>query len=127
MEANIQHRGEALRMWVSNQRSEIPVPFVMSSNGWGIFNNTTWLNFFDIGRFQKDKFFVYNNTSGDIDFYLMSGKSMSEVIKQYTTITGKSYVLPKWAYGLAFGGDILENQFNVMNDADRFRDEKNTL
>lgn len=120
---NIQHRGEALRMWVSNQRSEIPIPFVMSSNGWGIYNNTTWLNFFDIGRFQKDKFFVYN-TSGDIDFYLMAGKSMSEVIKQYTTITGKSYLLPKWAYGLAFGGDILENQFNVMNDALRFRDEK---
>ncbi len=121
--ANIQHRGEALRIWATYQKTEIPMPFLLSSNGWGIFNNTTFLNFFDIGRFQKDKLYAYN-TSGDLDFYLMAGNSMSEVIKQYITITGIPYVLPKWAYGLAFGGNTIENQFDLMNDAVRFREEK---
>lgn len=120
---NIQHRGEALRMWATYQRTEIPVPFVMSTDGWGIFNNTTVLNYFDIGRFDKDKLYIYN-TDGDLDFFLLMGNSMTQVLERYTTLTGKSYVMPKWAYGLAFGGNTMENQLNIMNDAIKFREEK---
>jgi len=120
---NIQHRGEVLRMWATYQRTEITMPFLTSSNGWAIFNNTTSLNYFDVGRFDKDKLFVFN-TNGDIDFYLMLGNSMEELINLYTTITRKPYLLPKWAYGLAFGSNTMEDQFGLMNDAVRFRDEK---
>ena len=35
---HIQHRGELLRMWTTYQLSEIPMPFMMSSGGWGIYN-----------------------------------------------------------------------------------------
>jgi alpha-glucosidase len=120
---NIQHRGEVLRMWATYQKTEITMPFLMSSNGWAIFNNTTSLNYFDVGRFDKNKLYVFN-TNGDMDFYLMLGSSMEESINQYTTITGKPYLLPKWAYGLAFGGNTMENQMNMMDDALKFRDEK---
>ena len=120
---NIQHRGEALRMWATYQIAEVPIPFLMSSNGWGIFNNTTSLNFFDIGRYDNDKLFVFNTTT-DTDFYIMLGESMDDVIGLYTTITGKPYLLPKWMYGLAFGGNTIENQMDIMNDAVRFRDEE---
>ncbi len=119
----IQHRGQVLRMWAIYMKTEISVPFLMSSNGWGIYNNTTSKNFFDIGRFQKDKLFVYN-TNDDLDFYLMVGNSMIGQIDRFTTITGKPYLMPKWAYGMAFGGNTMENQIDLMNDAVRFRDEK---
>ena len=120
---NIQHRGEVLRMWATYQRTEITMPFLMSSNGWAVFNNTTSLNYFDVGRFDKSKLFVYN-TNGDMDFYLMLGGNLEESLNLYTTITGKPYLLPKWAYGLAFGGHTMEDQFGLMNDAIRFREEK---
>ncbi len=120
---NIQHRGEALRMWATYQKTEIPMPFIMSSEGWGVFNNTTSLNYFDIGRFQNDKLFI-SNTDGTLDFYVMLGNSMGGAINLFTTITGKPFLLPKWAYGLAFGGNTMENQLDVMTDAVRFRDEK---
>lgn len=120
---NIQHRGTALRMWATYQKKEIPAPFIMSSAGWGIYNNTTSKNYFDIGRFQNDKLFIYN-TSGEMDFYLLLGKTMPEVIDLFTTVTGKPYLLPKWAYGLAFGGHTMEDQFDILNNAVRFRDEK---
>jgi alpha-glucosidase len=120
---NIQHRGEILRMWATYQKTEIPMPFLMSSDGWAIFNNTTALNYFDVGRYKKDRLFILN-TNGDIDFYLMLGNSMQEAISLFTTITGKPYLLPEWAYGLAFGGNMMEDQMGVMNDAVRFRDEK---
>jgi alpha-glucosidase (family GH31 glycosyl hydrolase) len=120
---NIQHRGELLRMWATYQQTEIPMPFLMSSKGWAIFNNTTSLNYFDVGRFEKDRLIIYN-TNGDMDFYLMLGNSMQEAISLYTSITGNPYLLPEWAYGLAFGGNTMEDQMGVMNDAVRFRDEK---
>ena len=50
---HIQHRGELLRMWTTYQHTEIPMPFVMSSRGWGVFNNATRKNFFDIGYTEK--------------------------------------------------------------------------
>ena len=120
---NIQHRGEILRIWATYQKTEIPMPFLMSSDGWAIFNNTTALNYFDVGRYEKDRLFILN-TNGDMDFYLILGNSMQEAISLYTTITGKPYLLPEWAYGPAFGGNMMEDQMGVMNDAVRFRDEK---
>jgi len=120
---HVQHRGEALRMWATYQIAEVPVPFMMSSDGWGIFNNTTQLNFFDIGRFDKNKMFLYN-TTGDTDLYLMLGESMDEVIDLYTTVTGKPYLLPKYMYGLAFGGNTIEDQMDIMDDAYNFRNEE---
>jgi len=120
---HVQHRGEALRMWATYQIAEVPVPFIMSSDGWGIFNNTTVLNFFDVGRFDKDKLYILNTTP-DIDFYIMLGRSMDEVINLYTTITGKPYLLPKYMYGLAFGGNTIEDQMDMMDDAYNFRNEQ---
>lgn len=120
---NIQHRGTALRMWATYKKMEAPVPFITSTDGWGIFNNTTVKNYFDIGRFQKDGLFIYNS-EGDPDFYLMLGNEMSDVINHYTLVTGKPYVMPKWAYGLAFGGNMMENQFDMLNNALRFREEQ---
>jgi len=120
--SNIQHRGTALRMWATYQKTEIPMPFTMSTGGWGVFNNTTAKNYFDFGRFQKDKLLIYN-TDGSVDFYLMLGNSLPEIINLYTTITGKPYLMPKWGYGLAFGGTMMENQLDIMNDAVQFRNE----
>jgi alpha-glucosidase (family GH31 glycosyl hydrolase) len=120
---HIQHRGEMLRMWVTYQHTEIPMPFVMSSEGWGIFNNTTRKNFFDIGSHDPDVFNIYN-TCDEADFYMMFGNSMPDVLNEYTRITGRTYVLPKWAYGLCFGPNMMENQFNILNDAVLFRQTK---
>lgn len=118
---HIQHRGELLRMWTTYQHTEIPMPFMISSENWGIFNNTTRKNFFDIGSYQPDVFFIYNTTD-EADFYLMFGNSMPDVINDYTAITGRPYLLPKYAYGLCFGPNMLEDQFDILNDAVRFRE-----
>ena len=117
----IQHRGKAIRIWPQYQRSESPFPFVMSTDGWGVFLNTTRINYFDIGRYRTNKMMVYCSDE-ELDFYLMAG-SMPEILDQYTTITKKPYLMPKWAYGLAFGSNMMENEFDILNDAWHFRDE----
>ena len=117
---HIQHRGEFLRMWTTYQQTEIPMPFMMSSRGWGVYNNSTRKSFFDIGNQQKSKFNIIN-TFNEADFFLMMGKDMPAVLNEYTLVTGRTYVLPKWAYGLCFGPNMREEQFDILNDAVRFR------
>lgn len=117
---HIQHRGEFLRMWTTYQQTEIPMPFMMSSRGWGVYNNSTRKSFFDIGNQQKSKFNIIN-TFDEADFFLMMGKDMPAILNEYTLVTGRTYVLPKWAYGLCFGPNMREEQFDILNDAVRFR------
>ena len=117
---HIQHRGEFLRMWTTYQQTEIPMPFMMSSRGWGVYNNSTRKSFFDIGSQQKTKLNIIN-TFDEADFYLMMGKDMPAILNEYTLVTGRTYVLPKWAYGLCFGPNMREEQFDILNDAVRFR------
>ncbi|MBR5924878.1 MAG: DUF5110 domain-containing protein [Bacteroidales bacterium] len=117
---HIQHRGEMLRMWTAYQHTEIPMPFMMSSRGWGIFNNTTRKNHFDVGCTNPERFNIYN-TADYADFYLMLGSDMPSVLDLYTQITGRTYVLPKWAYGFAFGPNMREDQWAILSDAANFR------
>ena len=117
---HIQHRGEFLRMWTTYQQTEIPMPFMMSSRGWGVYNNSTRKSFFDIGNQQKSKFNIIN-TFDEADFFLMMGKDMPAILNEYTLVTGRTYVLPKWAYGLCFGPNMREEQFDILDDAVRFR------
>ena len=93
---HIQHRGELLRMWTTYQHTEIPMPFMMSSRGWGIYDNSTKKSFFDVGSVHKDLFNIVD-TSDEADFFLMMGEDMPAVLNLYTTVTGRTYVLPKWA------------------------------
>jgi len=117
---HIQHRGEILRMHTTYQRTEIPMPFVVSSEGWGVFNNTTRKNYFDIGCTDPDALNIYTPCD-EIDFYLFFGDSMASVINAFTLVTGRPYVLPKWAYGLCFGPNMREDQWDILNDAVHFR------
>ncbi len=117
---HIQHRGEMLRMWTAYQHTEIPMPFIMSSRGWGIFNNTTRKCHFDVGYTDPSRFNIYN-TFDEADFYLMIGTDMPSVLDLYTQITGRTYVLPKWAYGFAFGPNMREDQWAILSDAANFR------
>ena len=118
---HIQHRGELLRMWATYQMTEIPMPFVMSSRGWGVYNNSTRKSYFDIASTEKDCMNIYT-TSPEADFYLMAGSSMPDVLNAYTLLTGRNYLLPKWAYGFCFGPQMREDQWDILSDAIRFRE-----
>ena len=118
---HIQHRGEILRMWATYQHTEIPMPFVMSSRGWGVFDNTTRKCYFDVSCTDKDKMNIYN-TSDEADFFIYFGSGMPSILDAYTLTVGRTYVLPKWAYGLCFGPNMREDQWQILRDAVGFRE-----
>lgn len=120
---HLQHRGEILRMWTRFSYSGMAVPYIMSNRGWAVYSNSTVRSYFDIGVTDKDKMWIYN-TQPTFDFYLFLGDDMLDALDLYTQVTGRSMLLPNWAYGASFAGIEIENMMEIMYDAVRFRDEK---
>ena len=130
----IQLRGSGYRNWIEYrdggsyderfatfEQTEGANPFVMSTGGWAVLINTTWLNFFDIGRMDKDQMFVWG-PYGNLDFYLMAAPTVPELIGLYLEITGKPVLLPKWGYGLTFVGNVVDTQHDILHDALEYRE-----
>jgi alpha-glucosidase len=97
----IQKRGHKNRMVVMNVSSYVPIPFVMSDHGWGVFLNTTMYHSFDAGATVGNRL-SFSADNGIIDYFMITGKSMPEILDKYTDISGKPTLLPKWGYGLTF-------------------------
>jgi alpha-glucosidase (family GH31 glycosyl hydrolase) len=119
---HIQLRGQAFYNWVRYRHDEQPVPFVMSSAGWGLFLNTSWRHYIDIGKGELNRLFIWG-PEGDLDFFLITGSGFPELLNRYTQITGRPMLLPQWAYGLTWINHVLSNQYEVLENARTFRQE----
>jgi len=118
----VQKRGHSTQMWVKNVTCYVPIPFLMSTGGWGILVNTTWRHFFDIGDTQEDKLRFWSN-NGELDYYLIVGKTLPIILNRYTDIAGKPHLLPLWGYGLTFVCNQQANAREMLDDCLNFRRE----
>ena len=94
-------RGHKNQIMIKNRDSYAPVPYVMSSGGWALFLNTTMIHSFDAGAGISSRLSFFSER-GNIDYYLIAGSSLPDMINKYTDITGKPHLLPKWGYGLTW-------------------------
>lgn len=96
-------RGQKVVLWVDdangtqNETMYKPVPFFLSSRGYGIFMHTSSPITCDFGK--------YFNAVGtlmigdeDLDLFIFLG-SPKQVLDAYTDLTGKSPVPPLWSFG----------------------------
>lgn len=118
----VEKRGHRAKMWVKNVDCYAPIPFLYSSKGWGVFLNTTWRHFFDLGRQKPDRWQMFAKR-GELDFYVIVGSDGGELLDRYTDLTGKPELLPLWAYGLTFVCNQQANAREVLDDAMQFRRE----
>ncbi len=118
---HIQLRGHAYYNWIRYKHSEQPVPFVMSSAGWGLFINTTWRHYVDLGKSNPDDLLVWG-AEGDLDIYLIAGSGYPQLLDRYTQITGRPMLLPQWAYGMTWINYYWSDQWHVLENAKHFRD-----
>ena len=56
-----------------------------------------------------------------IDYYVVAGSTMDEVIGGYRRLTGKAVMLPKWAYGFFQSRQRYTNQDEVVDVARQYR------
>lgn len=102
-------RGEKMMMWNSdvfaphNPETDAlyqSIPYFMTvRNGkaHGIFLDNTFKTIFDLK--SNDHAYSFMAEGGQLDYYVLAGPSPKNVIEQYTDLTGRMPLPPKWALG----------------------------
>lgn len=70
------------------------------STCFGLFVDFPGKVYYDIGYTRHDLFSFHAETP-DYDLYLLSGGNENAICKEFRTLIGRSYIPPKWAFGLA--------------------------
>ncbi|MBN1524043.1 MAG: alpha-xylosidase [Spirochaetales bacterium] len=75
------------------------IPFFLSSNGYGILVNSTDKVEYEVAT--EDVEAVRFTVPGqELDYYFFYGPSLKEVLKNYTVLSGRAPIIPKWSLGL---------------------------
>ena len=117
----LDRRGGRFDIWVANVTSYIPVPMAMTSRGWGVFVNTSRRHTFDVGKTDPDALVITAET-GEVDFYVFTGKDYRALLDAYTRITGRPALLPAFAFGFAYVANQWIEMFAFTEEAYRFRE-----
>lgn len=70
------------------------------STCFGLFVDFPGKVYYDIGYSRHDLLSFHTETP-DYDLYLLSGGSENAICKEFRTLIGRSYIPPRWAFGLA--------------------------
>lgn len=79
-----------------------PVPFFMSTRGYGIFFHTPYASRWDMGA-TDTKTYHFQAEGQELDYYFIYGPDFPALLDRYTNLTGKSPLLPRFALGLHVG------------------------
>jgi alpha-glucosidase len=74
---------------------------------YGVFLDNAAQSYFNIGSNDYSDMtgkYYYGALYGDMDYYFMYGDQVSQVLQQYTTLTGRSSMPPKYVFGYHQGG-----------------------
>jgi alpha-D-xyloside xylohydrolase len=97
-------RGQKVVLWTEDARGAEsekmykPIPFFMSSRGYGVFMHTSSPITCDFGRYFNG---IYSLMIGDdeLDLFVFLG-SPKDILDEYTNLTGKAAMPPLWSFGL---------------------------
>ncbi|MGA7398827.1 MAG: TIM-barrel domain-containing protein, partial [Candidatus Sulfotelmatobacter sp.] len=112
------YRGESVD--ISQDNSNISVPFLVSSNGYGIFWNNDSRSRFN-NRFAN-YLYISSEVADVIDYYFFYGPDLDKVIAAYRELTGQAPLFGKWAYGFWQCKNRYKSQEEILGVARRYRE-----
>ncbi len=83
----------------TSERSHKNIPFLWSTKGYGLFVNSSSKINWEIGT-ESCQSFTVKNESGILDVYIIYGPDPKNILTNYTLLTGRPPLLPKWSFGL---------------------------
>ncbi len=98
------------------------VPFFLTSQGYGVFVNSSARVSFEIGTEQVMRA-QFSVPGEDLDYFLIYGPSPKEVLTRYGALTGRPALPPAWSFGLWLTTSFVTNydEQTVMGFVDGMR------
>src|SRR6202163_4961563 len=112
------YRGESVD--ISQENSNISVPLMLSSKGYGIFWNNTSRSRFN-NRFAN-YLYISSEVADVIDYYFLYGPEFDKIIAGYRELTGQAPLFGKWAYGFWQCKNRYKSQEELLSVARKYRD-----
>jgi alpha-D-xyloside xylohydrolase len=112
------YRGESVD--ISQENSNISVPLMLSSKGYGIF----WINT-SRSRFNNrfaNILYISSEVADVIDYYFLYGPEFDKIIARYRDLTGQAPMFGKWAYGFWQCKNRYKSQDEILGVARKYRD-----
>ncbi|NIK78411.1 alpha-D-xyloside xylohydrolase [Paenibacillus castaneae] len=96
--------GQVVDLWnkdggTSSEQAYKNIPFYISNKGYGVFVNQPELVSFEIAS-EKVKKAQFSVAGESLEYFIIDGPSMKEVLNKYTDLTGKPSLPPAWTFGL---------------------------
>ena len=107
-------------------RSELmnyTMPLVMSSNMYAVHFDNAPIGYLDLDS-KQDNTLTYETISGRKTYQVIVGDSWLDLIDNYTDLTGKQPLLPRWAFGNFSSRFGYHSQKEVEETVQKFKDEK---
>ena len=102
---HVPRTGKAVDFWnkdavgASSPRTYINVPFLLSTQGYGLFVNTSCRTEWEIGTLNAFSLgFAVKDTA--MDYFVIHGPRPAEILQRYAELTGFSPTPPVWSFGL---------------------------
>jgi alpha-glucosidase len=131
----LDRRGGAYTLWNTDQFGFTPatdplyksIPFVLGLDGaghaFGLFMDNSWRSFFDFGKSERAAF-SFGAEGGPVDYYVMAGPGPKDVVQEYSWLTGRPPLAPRWALGFQQSRWSYMSQTEAQGIADRLRADR---
>lgn len=96
--------GQTVDIWnedggTGSEQAYKNIPFYISNKGYGVFVNHPEKVSFEVGSEKVSK--LQFSVEGEcLEYYIINGPTMKDVLEKYTALTGKPSLPPAWTFGL---------------------------
>ena len=98
-----------------------PIPFFMSTSGYGLWVDTTGEATFDLNASDRDEIAV-DVTAAKLRIVLFLGPQFPTILENFTALEGRAVLPPYWAFAPWKARDYHQNQEQVLEDVDKTRE-----
>ncbi len=104
---------------LSQENTDVAVPLLVSTKGYGIMWNTASHSEFD-NRFPRNMKLTARATNA-IDYYFFYGPEIDQIIHEYRDLTGHAPLFRKWAYGFIQSKDRYISAQQLLDIGEEYR------
>lgn len=105
------------------------IPFFIALRdglAYGLFFDNTWRSHFDMGKSDPRRY-AFGADGGELNYYVFTGgadRSPANVLRDYTALTGRGALPPRWALGYQQSRYSYMSQAKVLDIARTFREKR---
>jgi alpha-D-xyloside xylohydrolase len=112
------YRGEAIDL--SQENSNIAIPLLISSKGYGIFWNNSSRS--RVNNRFANYLYITSEVADSLDYFFMYGPDADSIVGHYRDLTGDAPMFGKWAYGFWQCKNRYKSQEEILSIARKYRE-----